>query len=232
MILNKSNDFLSKKLLVMDVEGTIFKTKIRLPGTKIDSTIWQAIAYCLGEEAIQMEVNTHKKWEEGSYNNYLEWMTETIEVHKKFNLKKELFEKIIYEAEYNENVIEVINSINRSKYEIVLVSGGFLQLAKRAQIDLNIKHAFAACDYIFSSDGTIISYNLLPCDFDGKIKFIEIMMHNYKINTNDWVFIGDGANDVNIAKLAPFSIAYNAHEDLKKVSSISIDNYKELFNIL
>ena len=49
------------KLLVLDIEGTIFKTKVRLPGTSLDSTVWQGIAYALGPEAVQAEVETHNR---------------------------------------------------------------------------------------------------------------------------------------------------------------------------
>ncbi len=50
------------KLLVIDVEGTLFKTEIRLPGAGFYSTIWQAIARQLGPQAELEEVETQKKW--------------------------------------------------------------------------------------------------------------------------------------------------------------------------
>jgi hypothetical protein len=59
------------RLLVVDVEGTLFKTSIKLPGTSIDSTIWQSIAQALGSQAVKEEVATHRKWELGEYKNYL-----------------------------------------------------------------------------------------------------------------------------------------------------------------
>ena len=66
------------KLLVFDVEGTLFETKTRLPGTSITSTIWQAIAYALGPDAVNEEVNTHSRWTNGEYKSYLDWMRDTI----------------------------------------------------------------------------------------------------------------------------------------------------------
>ena len=49
------------KLLVLDLEGTIFRTDIRLHGTSISSTIWQGIAHALGPLAIKEEVATHER---------------------------------------------------------------------------------------------------------------------------------------------------------------------------
>jgi len=60
------------KLLVLDVEGTLFRAQVRLPGTTIDSTIWQGIANALGPDAIREEVATHKKWASGGYSSYTE----------------------------------------------------------------------------------------------------------------------------------------------------------------
>jgi hypothetical protein len=44
------------RLLVMDVEGTLFSTEVRLPGTSLTSTIWQAIALALGDKAVEEEL--------------------------------------------------------------------------------------------------------------------------------------------------------------------------------
>ncbi len=41
------------KLLVMDVEGTLFKATMKIDGTDYPSTMWQPIAYALGEAAMK-----------------------------------------------------------------------------------------------------------------------------------------------------------------------------------
>ena len=216
------------KLLVLDMEGTLFQTKIRLPGTKIDSTMWQAIAYALGPEAISAEVETHARWHRGEYRSYLDWMKDTIQIHQRCGLKEALFRNLIAAAEYNVGVPNTLASIDRTKYELVLISGGFRELAARAQIDFAIRHAFTACEYIFDKAGLLSGFNLLPCDFDGKLDFIKLMLREYGIGPKDWIFVGDGANDVPIAKAAAVSVAYKGHPELKAVSTLSIDNFSEL----
>jgi len=220
------------KLLVLDVEGTIFRIEVRLLGTKIDSTIWQSIAYALGPDAVREEVETHKRWERGAYKNYLQWMKDTISIHRRHGLSYELFQDLISSAQYNHGVLETLSRVDRSKYELLLISGGFRELAARAQRDLKIAHSFAACEYLFGSDGTLESYNLLPCDFDGKIDFIQLMLREYDLSENAWLFVGDGANDVPIARKAPVSIGYRAHPELRKVATYAIDEFRELLNIL
>jgi phosphoserine phosphatase len=220
------------KLLVLDVEGTIFQTDVRLRGTSIDSTIWQAIAHALGPEAIREEVETHKKWENGAYSSYLEWMKDTISIHQRHGLSSTIFEKLISAAEYNTGVLETLSQIDQAEYKLLLISGGFRELAARAQRDLKISHAFAACEYLFGNDGSLESYNLLPCDFEGKIDFIELMLREYGLSSGDWLFVGDGANDVPIAKAAPVSIGYRPHPVLKKVVTYAIEHFTQLMEIL
>ena len=220
------------KLLVLDVEGTLFQTSIRLPGTLVDSTIWQAIAYALGPAAVREEVDTHVKWDRGDYNSYVEWMKATIAIHQRHRLSHQLFSELISAAEYNPGVLDTVRQIDRSQYELVLISGGFRELAARAQSDLRIVHAFAACEYIFSEDGSLDAYNLLPCDFDGKIDFIRLMIREYRLNQDDWVFVGDGANDVAIAKVAPISVGYRPHPELRRVVTHAIDEFGELLGLL
>lgn len=220
------------KLLVFDIEGTLFKTEIKLSGTEYNSTIWQAIAYSLGPDAVQEEIETHNKWKKGVYGSYIEWMKDTINIHKRYGLSKNTFLSIVNQATYNPGVVETFKQIDTSKYIIILISGGFRELAARAQMDLNIEHAFAACEYLFNVDGTIMGYNLLPCDFEGKISFIKLMLDEYKIEPEDWIFIGDGANDVPIAMCAPLSIGYQAHVGLAKTVTYNIVNFCNILEYL
>lgn len=220
------------KLLVLDIEGTLFQTHIRLPGTTINSTIWQGIAHRLGEGAIAEEVATHGKWSRGEYRNYLEWMKDTILIHKKYGLTKSIFNEVIESAQYCHGVEKTLRNLDRNLFEPVLISGGFRELAKRAQQDLDIIHAFAACEYFFGADDLLTSFNLLPCDFNGKIDFIQLMLREYGLGQEDWVFVGDGANDVPIAKVAPLSIGFQAHSHLKEVVTFSIDNFENLTSLI
>jgi phosphoserine phosphatase len=223
---------MASRLLVLDIEGTLFQTRIRLPGTQIDSTIWQSLAHRLGQSAIDEEVATHAKWANGSYRNYLDWMRDTIDVHMRHGLTKHVFQEVIDAAEYNEGVIAALSQIDRRKYELVLVSGGFRELAARAQRDLGIRHAFVACEYFFATSGEICGFNLLPCDFRGKIDFIRLMLREYDISDRDWVFVGDGVNDVPIATVAPVSIGYRPHEELRRVVTHVVTSFDEVLPLL
>jgi phosphoserine phosphatase len=220
------------KLLVFDVEGTLFKTTIRLPGTEHDSTIWQGIANRLGAEAVREEIATHRRWVRGEYHNYLEWMKDTIRIHQKYGLTGTMFREVIASAEYNPNFAEAIRRLDRTRYELVLITGGFRELAARAQYDFEIIHAFAACEYLFGPDDLLHAFNLMPCDFHGKIDFIQLMLREYRISDQDWIFVGDGLNDLPIAQAAPVSVGYRPHARLREVVTHVIEDFADLNQFL
>lgn len=220
------------RLLVLDVEGTLFGTRVHLPGTSITSTIWQSLAKSLGPEAVSAEVMTHEQWAAGRYGSYLDWMRATIEIHQTFGLDESLFLRTIEAADYNPGVAEAFDRLNRCAFTPVLITGGFRALAARAQADLGIRHAFSACDYFFDDNGHLSGYNLLPCDFEGKLDFIHLMLREYGLRESDWVFVGDGANDVPIAAAAPLSIAYRPHPELRAVASHVMEDFARLSELL
>ena len=225
-------DEVPRRLLVFDVEGTLFETNVTLPGVSLTSTIWQALAAALGSSAVEAEVESHRRWERGEYASYLDWMKATIEIHQQHGLTRGLFDDIIGSATYTQGVDEVMGTLDRSVYEPVLISGGFRDLAVRAQRDFAIYHSFAACDYLFDEDGMLAGYNLLPCDFAGKIRFIHLMLAEYRLPKDAWLFVGDGANDAAIAEEAPFAVGYRPHPALAEVVDRSIVEFTTLLEVL
>jgi phosphoserine phosphatase len=220
-----------KRLLVCDVEGTLFELD-DLPGSTVSSTVWQALAVALGQDAIQAELDTQSRWANGGYGSYLDWMRATIEIHQEHGLTEAMFNRVVGGARYNAGVIEAMHAIPRQSLEFLLVSGGFRALAERAQRDFGIIHAFAACDYFFDEQGLLAGYNLLPCDFAGKLDFIRLMLSEYDLSNDAWVFVGDGANDRAIAQAAPFAVGYRPHPALAEVVDVVIDDFRELPSLL
>src|SRR2546428_3928608 len=106
-------------LLVLDVEGTLFRTDVRLPDAHFDSTIWQGIALALGPGAVKEEVETHRRWDEGGYRSYLDWMKDTISIHMRWGLSAPQFHRLVSSAQYNRGVLETLSGLDRTKYEPV-----------------------------------------------------------------------------------------------------------------
>ena len=124
------------KLLVCDVEGTIFTAGYKIKGMDFASSMWHPLAHCLGETGIAREVALADKWERGEYNNYLEWVHESFLLHKELGLKKSDFDRIFSDATYMRGVVDFFKNLDRNKYVPVLISGGFQELVDRARSEL------------------------------------------------------------------------------------------------
>lgn len=220
-------------LIVCDVEGTIFQAKYKIEGTDYASSMWQPIAQALGEKAVKEEYETHLKWENKEYDNYVDWVKATVAIHKKHKLSRDTFQRLIDNAEYMPGVVEFFQKIDRKKFIPVLITGGFMNLARRAKKELKIESAniFASCNYIFDMFGNLVDWDIQPSDFEDKIACVKTVLDNYGLDFNDdWVFIGDGKNDVPIAEMAPYSFAINAHEELRAVASQNINSFMDAYN--
>ncbi|HLC36606.1 MAG TPA: HAD-IB family phosphatase [archaeon] len=226
------------KLIFFDMEGTLFKKTFHDSQGNTSPSAWTLIAKHLGEKAFEEEEKTKEKWSKGEYNGYVEWMEDTIEIHKKYGLKKDFFEEIMQSIEFHEGVKESFKELNKKGLRTALISGGFKSQADRAVKDLKINHAFAACEYYWNEDGSIAHWNLLPCDYEGKLDFMNLIMKEHGLNASECAFVGDGRNDIPFAKAVGLSIAFNAAKELQEVSTYSInqekgkENFKEILKYL
>ena len=246
---------LSKKLLVCDVEGTIFKAEFKITGTDYASTMWQPLAHKLDkyneEHDIRFEKTTEleekesndewEKREHGKYKGkYLLWVEDTVRIHKEHCMNKTVFDDVLNSAVYQNGVKEFFENIDTEKYIPVLISGGFQELAERAQRELTdkdgntiITHSFAACKYIWGDDGKLKAWNMQPTDFKNKYAFLKLILDQYGLSeTSDWIFVGDGKNDADIASRAPVSFAITPHPELAAVSTYTIESFSEINELL
>ena len=227
------------KLLVCDVEGTIFEPHM-IKDAEHASYIWTRIAEELGEAAKAEEILTQINWRKreygfpGSGSSYIEWVRATIKIHRRYGLTADKFTQIIDSAPYVVGVQKFFSCLNRKEYIPVLISGGIKNLNTKACIDLGIEkeNSFAACEYLFTPEGKI-DWDLIfinSCNFWGKEEIVNILLRKYRLGCNDWIFLGDGVNDKSIAGKAPISIGINPIGGLEKIVDYSFSDFNELLS--
>jgi phosphoserine phosphatase len=211
------------KLVFFDMEGTLFRKAVHDVRGNVAPSAWGILAKRLGREGEQEEAKTIDKWNAGQYSGYVEWMEEAIHIHQKFGINKELFDLVMASIEYHPGVEDVFQELRSRGMRTALVSGGFKAQADRALVDLKIDHGFAACEYFWDKKGELVHWNLLPCDYEGKLDFMQLIIHEYGLTTDECAFIGDGRNDIYLAQTVGLSIAFNGAPELQAVTSHSIN---------
>jgi phosphoserine phosphatase len=226
------------KFVFFDMEGTLYKKAIKFAKGNTAPSAWTLIAKHLGEKALEEEDATKDKWNDNKYAGYVEWMEDTISIHKKYGLNKEFFEKVMDSIEFHDGVKEVFDELNKRGVRTALISGGFKAGADRAQKELKIDHAFSACEYFWDSKGELLHWNLLPCDYEGKVDFMKLIMKEHGLSPDECAFVGDGKNDVFLAKEVGTSVSFNGAEELMRVSTHSVnqpegkEDFKEVLKFL
>jgi len=209
-------------LVFFDLEGTLLQKCYRLDNSKVAPSAWTVLAESLGERCLLEEEETKDKWNRGEYAGYVEWMRDTIRIHKKYGLTRDMFDRVMTSVEFMPGVESAFSELRAAGVITALISGGMKALGDRAQRLLGIDHAMCACEYFFGDDGLIQHFNLLPSDEKGKIRFMELIAEEHGIDPQYCAFVGDGKNDVPLARSVGFSIAFNAQAELQQACTTAI----------
>lgn len=227
------------KIVFLDMEGTLLKKEYRLDDGLVAPSAWTLLAERLGEDRLRDEQDTKKQWLAGGYKNYLQWMKATVDIHRRYKLTEAVFREVIESVEFMPGVDEALADLRGWAATTVLISGGFKALADRVQRRLRIDHALSGCEYFFdAASGQIEHFNLLPADERGKADFMRLMCVEHQVDPHDCAFVGDGMNDIHLAREVGFSVAFNAQEALRAVSAAVIDqatgneDFREVVSVL
>ncbi len=212
------------RLIFMDLEGTLLRKTDHLNTGNVAPSAWALLAERLGPDALREEKETQERWNRGGYRSYIEWMQDTIRIHKKYRLNRDLFEEVMASVEEMPGARDAVETFKHRGAITAIISGALKALADRMQRAFRIDHAFAGCEYFFDEgSGELEHWNLLPSDYEGKVDLMRVLMRGHKISKQECAFIGDGKNDVYLAEEVAVSIAFNAQPDLKKVCTYTID---------
>ncbi|EKF7409128.1 HAD-IB family phosphatase, partial [Escherichia coli] len=206
-----------------DMEGTLLEKNSSFDNGKVAPSAWTVLAKEISEACFVEEEKTKDLWLANKYISYTQWMKETVEIQIKHGMNKNHLQTILSQAKIQRGAVELIHSLKTQGYLTVLISGGFKELADLTQRRLKIDHAYSACEYFFNDDGSIEHFNLLPTDEEGKLVFMKHLASEYNSELENCIFIGDGKNDVFIAKNVGTSIAFNAQRELREVSTFIVD---------
>jgi HAD superfamily phosphoserine phosphatase-like hydrolase len=212
---------MTKRIVFLDLEGTLIDVP-RVIDSPIPKSMWQSLARLLGQECLREEELSHRRWSNGDIPNYVAWMDETIRMFLRHGLKRTHIEELKALVRMTPGVLEFAARMHEHNAVLVIVTGALKSVAEPLFVSMKAQHLFSGCELFFDSSGEVLHWNLLPSDWYGKTDFMELLIREYRLGRESCVFIGDGANDVELAKRVGFSIGFNADEALEAVVSASV----------
>src|SRR4030042_4472255 len=129
-------------------------------------------------------------------------------------LKVEELEKIRNEVKLSEGAEELVMTLKKLGYKLVLVSGGFHYFADFLKEKLGLDRAFANQLEIKNSSltGRVLGKIV---DNTYKAKIVNLVADEEGVFLDQTVAMGDGANDILMLGQAGLGIAYNAKKSLE-----------------
>jgi phosphoserine phosphatase len=218
----------------------LFPMKYKLVCFDVDGTLVDNLAYSwqMFHDYFKTDPEKREKAKKRFYNgeiSYLEWAQHDIDLWIEKGATKSQF----WDAMEKTNIklmngaLEVIKKLKKEGYKLAIISG---------TINIVLEHLLPDYESLFDDiylsriyfdkDGKISKVEATEFDMAKKADALRKIAEKEKISLAECVFIGDHHNDVEIAKEAGLSIAFDAKdEELRKVCDIIVDK-KDLREIL
>lgn len=202
-----------------------------LDGTIIDCAdfIWNALHDHFETDG-KARHEASRKFFDGEIS-YKEWFEHDIKMMKKKNANKETLFDAMKKIKLIDGAKETLEELKKRGHKLAIISGS---------VDTVINY-FSLGDFFdeifinkifFDEKGEIARLEHTPYDVQAKADGLNYLTKKFGITPEECIFVGDHFNDIEIAKLAGLSIAFNPKsKELEKVSDVVVKK-KDLREIL
>ncbi len=204
-----------------------------LDGTLVDETIfiWYTLHEFFGSDKEEVRGNIDA-FKEGRIT-YQEWVDSDIRMWKKAGATKEKIFKAIEPLKLMPGALPMLEELKKAGLKLAIVSGSITFVLDKLIPDHEkiFDHVYMN-KVVFNKDGTIKQGIGTPFDMEHKATGLKKIAEQEGIPLEQCVFVGDNHNDVHIAEIAGFSIAFNCKSDeLAQIADVVIEK-KDLREIL
>ncbi len=199
-----------EKVVIFDFDGTLTQK-----GENAWQKLWQWAGYKIGEGSEYR--NLFNRYVNGEFS-YKEWNDRTCEYLRAGNLTSV---KVVTIGALTPMILglnQTLKTLAENGYKLYIVSGSIKQIIRTCIKDDNYKYfsAVYANDFHYDKDGIIQSITPTPFDFDGKKRFVELMIQS-GVNPQNITFVGNSYNDEKVGETGVRTICINPeltrHED-------------------
>ena len=214
-IFNNDFDYRQIKLMISDMDSTLISI--------------ETIDEVAREVGLSQEISLITEKAMQGHLDFSESFKKRISILK--GVRTESF-NAVYEnkLKLNSGASELVNFFKSTNVKTALVSGGINYFAEKVKDQLGID-SYRANDVEINNEtltGKVVG-NVV--DAKAKAKYIEELCELYELKPNQVIAIGDGANDLEMMKLAGLSVAFRGKPILKKNCDIQI-NYGGLNSLI
>lgn len=200
-------------LICFDVDGTL----IVHPQNKV---VWEVLNSYFGTPE-EINADRYRRFKEGTLS-YREWIALDVGDWMKVGATRDEIVRAIQVLSPVLGAVEALHTLKDRGYRLGVISG---------TIDVVLDHFFPEHPFQeiftnqlrFDSDERVSGWKATPFDMHGKAEALRGMADREGLTLEQCAFVGDHFNDVEVAKIAGFAIAFNPKSnDLEKVADVSL----------
>jgi len=205
----------SKRLVVFDLDSTLIQCEV-IDEFAREMGVFEAVSH-ITERAMNGEID---------FNESL-----ALRVAQLKGLSPEQMERVYQRIQFTPGAESLIQTLRLLGYRTAIISGGFSTIAEKLRSRLGIDRVYAnhlEIDALGNATGKVI----LPIvNAEKKAELLDQLAREEKINPEQVIAIGDGANDLLMLQRAGLGIAFNAKPSVREKAGTAI-NQKNLESIL
>jgi len=180
------------KVVVFDVDGTLVKVY----------SSWQHLHEALGTW------DKGKKYAEQFFQgaiNYGEWARLDASLWRGLPLDK--VQRIIDHIPYTEGTQEVIATLRRSGFKVVLLSAGLSLVTNRIEKEVGIDYSLA--NELIMKKGFLTGEVKVNVPFDGKVEVLHGVSERFGVRMEECAAVGDDETSIPLFEIVGLGIAFN-----------------------
>ncbi len=184
------------KLVVLDVDGTLVKV----------NSSWQHLHEVLGTW------DQGKRYAEQFFRgviNYEEWARLDASLWRGLPLEK--VEEIIHGLPYFCGVKDVIVTLRKSGFKVVLLSAGLSLVTERIEKDVRVDYSLA--NELIVKDGFLTGGVKVKVPFDGKVDVLQRLLRRFGIRIAECAAVGDDETLIPLFEKVGLGIAFNPYSE-------------------
>lgn len=210
------------KLVAFDLDGTL------ADGT---DSVWATLHEFFGIANHPRRLELREKFWAGKIK-YRRWAVEDLKLLKEHGANKESIMKAIAHIRLMKGARETLERLKSDGYKLAIVSGSFQIVLEKVMPDYKrfFDHVYISRIF-FNRNGSIRKIDARH-DFKNKSHSLLDICRKEGIRPREAMFIGDHDNDVEIAKAAGFSIAFNSKSEKLNAVCDAVIRKKDLTEIL
>lgn len=181
-----------------------------LDGTLIDRTafIWQTIHHYFGSDP-ELQRRHHRDYFAGRIS-YRQWAEFDIAMWKKAGANRERIGQALSAIRLMPGVRDTLKRLQQENILLTVVSGSLQQALEAVLPDYRRYFSDILINHLrFNREGEITGVDISPFDIERKGDGLRMLAEKHNLALADTAFIGDNFNDLSIAEIAGFAIAFN-----------------------